>query len=130
MTHIATLDSGATTGIAIGPIPVPSTLQRAGARTPDGLPGPARGSAVPPVAPPARRRGQALIEHLRHITEAIVRRWQRAGTESALNELDARTLRDIGLDRSEISSLAAEAHGVVPATRIRAIRYSPQAMHC
>lgn len=53
-------------------------------------------------------------------------RWARARerrlTEYALSQLDSQTLRDIGISRSEISSLAAEATGQVEATRTRAWR--------
>ena len=70
----------------------------------------------------------AALRTFRHVTEAIVRRWRRATTESALNELDARTLRDIGIDRTEISSMAAEWHGATPASRVRAIRHSLEAV--
>jgi uncharacterized protein YjiS (DUF1127 family) len=42
-------------------------------------------------------------------------------TYRALLDLDRRTLRDLGLDRSEIGSIAAELSGAVGATRIRVL---------
>jgi uncharacterized protein YjiS (DUF1127 family) len=38
-----------------------------------------------------------------------------------LRQLDDRSLHDLGFDRSEITSVAAEATGVVEATRVRTI---------
>jgi uncharacterized protein YjiS (DUF1127 family) len=52
----------------------------------------------------ARRRAQRQARYIAH----------------ALGDLDDRALRDLGIDRGEISSLAAEATGQAPLTRIRA----------
>ncbi|MCW5636314.1 MAG: DUF1127 domain-containing protein, partial [Rubrivivax sp.] len=52
----------------------------------------------------------------------LARRREMRLTENALRQLDTRTLRDIGLTRGEIGSAAAEAAGVVEATRVRAWR--------
>ncbi len=64
---------------------------------------------------------QALASQLRLITAA----WQRArdarATRLALEGLDARTLRDIGFDRSESPSIAAELAGGARLTRIRTL---------
>lgn len=50
-------------------------------------------------------------------------RWRKAReTFHALSELDARTLRDLGLDRSEILSAVAEIAGDADPTRARSIR--------
>ena len=53
----------------------------------------------------------------------LVDRWKRhqraAATYRALHALDSRTLRDLGFDRSEISSLAAEVAGRADFTRLR-----------
>lgn len=44
----------------------------------------------------------------------------------SLHELDSRTLADIGIDRSEISSIEHESRGSTPATRLRlALRQQP-----
>lgn len=59
------------------------------------------------------------VEHfLRRLADSVRQAhlaWQRRRAEraacDALNALDARLLRDIGLDRSELSSVAAELHG-------------------
>jgi glyoxylase-like metal-dependent hydrolase (beta-lactamase superfamily II)/uncharacterized protein YjiS (DUF1127 family) len=65
-------------------------------------------------------------------TEAIgsaLARWrlarQRARTIEALRDLDARTLRDIGIDQSEIGSIAMELHGAAERTRRRALTEMP-----
>lgn len=59
--------------------------------------------------------------------EAVARRmvasWQRQrqarATYVALRDLDTRTLRDLGFDRSEIQSVAAEAAGQIDSSRTR-----------
>ena len=49
-------------------------------------------------------------------------RWQRGfATDAALAQVDDRTLRDLGLDRSEIGSIAAEVEGRAERTRIRSL---------
>jgi uncharacterized protein YjiS (DUF1127 family) len=50
------------------------------------------------------------------------RRQEAGATYVALAELDARTLRDIGLHPSEISSIALEAAGNLRPTRVRSSR--------
>jgi uncharacterized protein YjiS (DUF1127 family) len=58
-----------------------------------------------------------------HRIRAGVQQWRRArATYAALRELDARALRDIGLDPSEIVSVCAEIAGDAPATRIHTLR--------
>jgi uncharacterized protein YjiS (DUF1127 family) len=42
----------------------------------------------------------------------------------ALHQLDNRTLRDLGFDRSEITSVAAEVTGETECTRVRALQVS------
>ena len=48
-------------------------------------------------------------------------RQQAWATYRALRDLDARTLRDIGLDRSELRSIAAEVSGAIEVTRVHAV---------
>ena len=43
---------------------------------------------------------------------------------AALRQLDSRTLHDIGLDRSEIGSVASEVAGLAERQRITALRTS------
>jgi uncharacterized protein YjiS (DUF1127 family) len=45
-------------------------------------------------------------------------------TYDALRQLDDRMLRDLGFDRSEITSVAAEVTGKADRTRVRALRIS------
>jgi uncharacterized protein YjiS (DUF1127 family) len=64
---------------------------------------------------------------IRNTLKALLERWRRhrssAGTRAALGQLDTWTLRDIGLHRSEIGSIAAEAAGC--AERQRITRFEP-----
>jgi uncharacterized protein YjiS (DUF1127 family) len=59
--------------------------------------------------------------------KALLERWRRhrqcGDTRAALGQLDTWTLRDIGLHRSEIGSIAAEAAGC--AERQRITRFEP-----
>ena len=63
---------------------------------------------------------------LRAAIEGLARRRRRQrlarATLLTLQSLDARTLRDIGFDRSEIPSAASEVLGVVEVTRARIVR--------
>lgn len=72
-----------------------------------------------------RRAHQALVSQ---IVRAFATRAQRLrqrrdwiATRDAIGALDAATLRDLGLHRSEIDSVAAEAHGIAQATRQRVL---------
>ena len=58
----------------------------------------------------------------RRIVEDALAQWRQQRAMQALRELDSRTLADIGIDASELSSIGAEAfgHGVI--TRRRVIR--------
>ena len=60
------------------------------------------------------RRAHARYQRRRH-TGAIY---------DALRQLDDRTLRDVGFDRSEIASVAAEVTGEAEPTRVRALLMS------
>lgn len=67
-----------------------------------------------------------LFARLEQAVERLGRQWAREReqrlTEAALRQLDARTLRDIGLTRGEVASAAAEHAGIVEATRARVWR--------
>lgn len=67
-----------------------------------------------PLLPMARRGLRRLQAHRQ-------RRMRERATEIALRGLDAATLRDIGIGRSEIESLPREAAGTIEATRLRLI---------
>lgn len=70
-----------------------------------------------------------LAADIVHVVTAVSRRllvtWRKRqqawDTYRALRDLDARTLRDIGLDRSEIRSIAAEVSGALEVTRMHAV---------
>lgn len=127
MTYAKPMERHASRLAWMEPIPFPYVSSRASANVAGGLPETSRHTPVPPVAPPSRRRRGTLLHGLRRFLVAV-RRWrERVATDAALSRLDARTLQDIGLDRSEASSMAAEWHGSAPATRVRAIRHSPHA---
>ena len=66
-----------------------------------------------------RRLASRAIERNRQRREA-------KATYDTLNRLDDRTLRDLGFDRLEISSVAAEASGRVEVTRIHALLLGEQ----
>ena len=57
------------------------------------------------------------VARLRQARERAARRVDARETYLRLRELDARTLRDLGLDRSEVYSLALETHGEAELTR-------------
>jgi uncharacterized protein YjiS (DUF1127 family) len=58
------------------------------------------------------------------LVRSVVAWWKRrreaSATYAALAELDARTLHDLGFDRSELSSVAAEIAGQIDSDRTRA----------
>jgi uncharacterized protein YjiS (DUF1127 family) len=57
---------------------------------------------------------------------ARYRQWRRAAAVyNALRNLDDHTLRDLGFDRSEIRSLAAEFAGEAESTRLRVLLTNP-----
>ncbi|MBL8347031.1 MAG: DUF1127 domain-containing protein [Rubrivivax sp.] len=78
------------------------------------------------LAPAGARLFARVLAWLAQAAERRGQQWARARerrlTEHALHQLDGHTLRDIGLSRSEISSMAAEAAGEVEATRSRVWR--------
>jgi len=68
-------------------------------------------SLAPGLTTKARRALSALRSNLRGGYHDWLRARQAAATACALKSLDGRLLRDIGLDRSELLSAAAELHG-------------------
>jgi len=62
---------------------------------------------------------QGIGELVRRLIARSKRRQQARATYLALRELDARTLRDLGFDRSEILSVAHEIAGAADVTRVR-----------
>lgn len=67
-----------------------------------------------------------LIEAASAAAHRLVASWSRArsarATYRALRELDTRTLHDLGIDRSEMRSMAAEIAGESDRTRVQALR--------
>jgi uncharacterized protein YjiS (DUF1127 family) len=77
-------------------------------------------------------RSRALCDAMHAAARAIVRivrrlarRWRREraaqATWQALRRVDSRTLRDLGFHPSELSSVAAEAHGLARITPTRVV---------
>ena len=64
---------------------------------------------------------QWVVAVTRPHLDAWRQRRQARETYRALRELDAHTLRDIGLDRSELRSIAAEVSGALEVTRMHAV---------
>lgn len=74
---------------------------------------------------PNRAPTTPLHDRLQHLHGLLRRAWQAwrrqrdtARMHAALAGLDSHTLRDLGLDRSEIGSLAAEVSGQASADRL------------
>jgi uncharacterized protein YjiS (DUF1127 family) len=65
----------------------------------------------------ARRLGQRVARRLRAIARLMWRRRRAARNFADLGRLDERTLRDLGLTRSELGSVTAELGGLAAATR-------------
>jgi uncharacterized protein YjiS (DUF1127 family) len=67
----------------------------------------------------------ALLSRLRACVGRPMSAWRRHRVERlntlALRRLDARLLRDLGLDRSEAGSVACELSGSAERTRLRAL---------
>jgi uncharacterized protein YjiS (DUF1127 family) len=67
---------------------------------------------------------RAVVAYARRAYARHVQRRDARLVYDALRRLDDRTLRDLGFDRSEILSVAAEATGVAERTRVRALLMS------
>ena len=63
----------------------------------------------------------AVVAGVRRFRDGYVRRRQARIAYDALRSLDDHTLRDLGFDRSELTSVAAEVTGDAVHTRIRAL---------
>ena len=63
-----------------------------------------------------------VAQRLRHLLKQAQQRRDARATYLALRDLDARTLHDIGLHRSEILSVALELAGAFEATRVQSTR--------
>jgi uncharacterized protein YjiS (DUF1127 family) len=59
----------------------------------------------------------AVVAFVRRVRAHHQQRQHAGAVYDALRELDDRTLHDLGLDRSEITSIAAEVTGSAEATR-------------
>jgi uncharacterized protein YjiS (DUF1127 family) len=69
-------------------------------------------------APTALQRFvHAVVAALRSTAAAWHRSRRRRATQREIESLDERMLRDIGVRRSEVSSLVSELLGTAPATR-------------
>lgn len=63
-------------------------------------------------------QGAAAIA--RRVYARLRQRWHARATYDSLQQLGDRELRDLGLDRSELASIAAEVSGGAESTRVRA----------
>lgn len=64
---------------------------------------------------------RAVVASLCRVAVRIRRRWQARVFRTELRHLDDRMLHDLGIDRSEIDSVAGEIAGLTEATRLRAL---------
>ncbi len=111
-----------------GVIPQQQVREPAGAE-----PTPVRAAIVfAPGDSPLLHKTAGMRELIADVTQAVaaMSRWlygawrqrqQAWATYRALRDLDARTLSDIGLDRSELRSMAAESSGALEVTRMHAV---------
>jgi uncharacterized protein YjiS (DUF1127 family) len=67
------------------------------------------------------QRLDVAMSRLRTASAGAQRRWRQASTFRRLAELDDAMLRDLGMTRAEIGSVAAEAHAAAVHTRMRTV---------
>ena len=82
-------------------------------------------SLKPSLASIARRALRTVASTLSQAHADWMRERQARATADTLGLLDARMLRDIGLDRSELRSAAAELHGQAERERRHALLGTP-----
>ena len=63
-----------------------------------------------------------LRSTLRSVMRELAGAWRHAVARREFNRLDASTLRDLGMSRSEFDSYWAETHGEAEQTRQRVVR--------
>ena len=64
---------------------------------------------------------RATVAKLRRLAARVRRRRRARVFRTELRHLDDRMLHDLGIDRSEIDSVAGEMSGLTEATRLRAL---------
>lgn len=72
---------------------------------------------------------QIVADFARSMVERYRRRRRESAARAALYQLDDRTLHDLGIDRSEIASIAAEAYGRNEWSRPNVVRPRSNAGH-
>jgi uncharacterized protein YjiS (DUF1127 family) len=73
------------------------------------------------LSSPSQVLHHAALPCLRAAFAGVQRHWQQASTRRSLAGLDDAALRDLGMTRAEIGSVAAEAHEAVVCTRMRTV---------
>ena len=107
-----------------GHIP-PTRLRRFDGRTPEQTIHSTAGLPHPSAWASGTASALRILPDAWHRLIALARRWQRRrATHFALRELDDHMLRDLGIHRSEITSVCAEIAGDAAATRMHTLRAS------
>jgi uncharacterized protein YjiS (DUF1127 family) len=71
------------------------------------------------------RLARSFTEALAAGVRSIRQRRRRRAARLEFQQLDARTLADLGVSRGEFDSCWAESHGLIEATRLRIARAAP-----